>query len=129
MQSNVAFKGSTASVTGAAGDTQTMNLVADANHFVVIDPGLISGFFAIPAQMSSWKDKPVIAIVPAFGQSVPLTVGSTTAPAQRPSTIAATDAYLSLSGPITVGVWYDPSTMLVDEIDVPSQNATVTRVK
>ena len=129
MQANIAFKGTTAIVTGAAGDTQTMTLAADANHFCVIDPGLLSGFFAAPAQMSAWNDKPVIAIVPAFGQSVPLTVGSTTAPATRPANVPASDAYLSLAEPVTVGLWYDPSSLVVDEIDVPSQNATITRTR
>jgi hypothetical protein len=129
LQSNVAFKGSTANVTGAAGTTATMNLAADANHFVVLDVPLISGLFAAPAQFTAWQDKPVIAIAPAFGQSVPLTVGSTTAPAARPATVPATDAYLSLNGPVSINLWYDPSSMLVDEIDIPSQNATVSRQK
>ncbi|MGR4065216.1 MAG: hypothetical protein ACLQPV_07180 [Vulcanimicrobiaceae bacterium] len=129
LQSNVAFKGSTANVTGAAGTTTTMNLAADANHFIVLDVPLISGFFAAPAQLAAWQDKPVIAIAPAFGQSLPLTVGSTTAPATRPATVPATDAFISLNGPVSVNLWYDPASMLVDEIDVPSQNATVSRKK
>ena len=45
----------------------------------------------------------------------------------RPADVAASDASISLTGQIPLTIWYDPTTYLTDEVDVPSQGLVVTR--
>ncbi len=127
MHVEVAINGATAKVSGSGGTVPPMSLVGDAKHFVIVEIGLANGLFALPAQMAAWQNPPTILVVPALGQGVPTTVQSLPA-AQRPKTVPATDAGIQVTaGPQQLMEWYDPTTMLVDEIDVPSQNLVVTR--
>jgi hypothetical protein len=103
-------------------------LAANTRHFVVIEPGLLAGLFALPAQLDSWKDPGVTWITPATGQTQSLTTNAQ-APLTRPAGVPAADAVLSIDRPIAVTIWYDPATYAPDEISVPSQSAVLTRVK
>ena len=49
------------------------------------------------------------------------------AAATRPAGVAAQDAVLAFNQPIAITIWYDPNTLIPDEILVPSQNAVLTR--
>jgi len=124
MKAALAFTGAQAIQSGDV--SKTYDLVADAKHFIVLDFGPFSGYFVLPAQMQAWKDAPAIAIVPMYGQGVPIVVDKTVV-AQRPKSVPATDAHLSVSTPVAFTIWYDPKTLLVDELDVPSQDVSVTR--
>jgi hypothetical protein len=127
---SVALTPTTATVTPPAGGTpQTFALDPNATHFVVIEPGLLSGIFALPAQMQAWNGAAVTAIAPAQSMEGPLSPDAPAQKPQRPNGVPASDAVLSLGGRIPFTVWYDPATMIPDEIDVPSQGATVTRVR
>lgn len=127
---NVSLTPTTATVNNSAASTrvQTYALDPNAKHFVVIEPGLLAGLFALPAQMQAWNDAAVTAIAPAMGRQEPLQASAATT-ATRPSGVPAADVALNVVGPYAVIVWYDPSTLVPDEILVPSQNATVTRVR
>jgi hypothetical protein len=117
-------------VTGtAATGQQTFALDPNAKHFVVIEPGLLSGIFALPAQMQAWNDSPVTAIAPAYGREEPLPPATPATSASRPANVPASDVSLSVGGSVPFTVWYDPATLIPDEIDVPSQSAAVTRVR
>jgi hypothetical protein len=107
---------------------KVVTLAANTRHFVVIEPGLLAGLFALPAQLDSWKDPSVTWITPATAQAQPLTANSQT-PVARPAGVPAADAVLSIDRPIAATIWYDPTTYAPDEISVPSQNAVLTRVK
>jgi hypothetical protein len=124
MQSSLAFKDGEATQSGDV--TKQYDLVADAKHFVVLDFGPFSGYFALPAQMQAWNYTPVIAIVPMYAQGVPITVDKTIAP-DRPKTVPAADAQISVKTPVPFTVWYDPKTLVVDEMDVPTEGVSVTR--
>lgn len=125
MQASLAFKGSQATQSGDV--TKTYSLVADAKHFVVLDFGPFSGWFAFPAQMQAWSFQPVIAIVPMYAQGVPLTIDKTVTPA-RPKNVPAADVPVSVKTPMQFTIWYDPKTLIIDEMDVPSEALFVTRV-
>ncbi len=125
MKSTLAFKGAQAVQTGDV--TKTYALSADAKHFVVLDFGPFTGYFALPAQMQAWGDQPVVAIVPLYAQGVSITVDKTLAP-DRPKTVPPTDAQISIKSPVQFTVWYDPKTLLVDEMDVPAEDVSVTRL-
>ncbi len=124
MKASVTFTGASATQTGDIGN-KTYDLVADAKHFVVLDIGPFSGWFALPAQMTAWNNAPALAIAPAFGHGFPLVATGQT-PA-RPSNVPATDASIAVSQPVAFTVWYDPKTLLVDQVEIPTQGVVVTR--
>jgi hypothetical protein len=125
MQASLAFKGDRATQTGDV--TKTYDLVADAKHFVVLDFGPFAGWFAFPAQMHAWNFQPVIAIVPMYAQGVPLSIDKTVTPS-RPKNVPAADVAVSVKNPMQFTIWYDPKTLVIDEMDVPSQGLFVTRL-
>ena len=124
MKSMLSFKGSEATQSGDV--NKKYDLVADAKHFVLMDFGPFTGFFAIPAQMQAWNSPPVIAIVPMYGQGFPLTVDAALKP-NRPASVPAADQAISFNSMVQITLWYDPKTLVVDEVDVPSQGVTVKR--
>jgi hypothetical protein len=125
MKATVTFKGSSATQTGDIG-TKTYALAADAKHFVVLDLGPFSGWFVLPAQMTAWNNAPAIAISPAFGHGFPLVANAQSSSA-RPKNVPGTDASIAVAQPVPFTVWYDPKTLLVDEVDIPTQGIVVTR--
>jgi len=121
----VKFAGTTATESGA-GMTQSFPLGNVASHFVVVDGVLLSGYLALPAQMRAWQNTTVMGVVPMFGRAFQL-APDTTVQQTRPKTVPSNDTVLAFSSPIAFSIWYDPGTLLVDEIDVPSQNASIVR--
>lgn len=124
MKATLAFNGGNATETGDAG-TKTYDLVSNAKHFVVLDLGPFSGWFALPAQMSAWNNAPAIAIAPALGQGFPL--APVAVPAERPKSVPAADASMGVTSPVPFTIWYDPKTLLVDRVDIPMQGVVVSR--
>jgi hypothetical protein len=126
----VALTPTSATVVGSSltGGSQVLALIPNTRHFVVIEPGLLAGLFALPAQLESWKDAAVTAIAPVSGHAEVLATDP--APATtRPSDVPAQDAALSFGGRIPFTIWYDPTTFVPDEIVIPQQHAVVTRVR
>lgn len=124
MKSTLSFKGGEATQSGDV--NKKYDLAADAKHFVLMDFGPFTGFFALPAQMQAWNKPTVIALVPMYGQGFPMTVDAATRPT-RPAGVPAADQSLSVDSVVKITFWYDPTTLVVDEVDVPSQGVTVKR--
>lgn len=125
MQSSLAFKNGQALQSGDV--TKSYDLAADAKHFIVLDFGPFTGYFALPAQMQAWNDSPVFAIMPMYAQGMPISIDKSITP-DRPKTVPSADAQLSVKSPVEFTVWYDPKTLVVDEMDVPSEGVSVTRL-
>jgi hypothetical protein len=126
---SVTLTANSATAVGAlSNQPRQLSLAANTQRFVVIEPGLLAGLFALPAQMAAWKDPGVTWITPATAQAQPLTA-STSSSSQRPAGLPAQEAVLSIEQPVAVTIWYDPATLVPDEISVPSQNAVLTRVR
>jgi len=124
---SVTLTPTSATVAGAFSDRpQQVGLNANTRHFVVIEPGLLAGLFALPAQLEAWRDSAVTWITPTTAQAQSLTTGAQTA-VPRPAGAAPGDTLLSIDRPIAVTIWYDPATLVPDAIVVPSQNAVLTR--
>ncbi len=124
---SVALTPSTAVVTGSlTNQSQPLALSPNTRHFVVIEPGLLAGLFALPAQLAAWQESAVTWITPTSSSAQPLTVNPS-ATAARPAGVPSQDVLLSIDKPIAVSIWYDPGTLVADEISVPSQNALLTR--
>ena len=105
---------------------KTYDLAQDAKHFVVLDLGPFSGWFALPAQMQAWNNAPAVAIVPAVGSGITIAPDATVKP-DRPKNVPSNDAAINVTSPMPFTVWYDPATMLVDVLAFPTQGVTVTR--
>ncbi len=122
----LAFHGNTATESGDLGQN-TYTLPAGASHFAVLDGTMFAGFFTLPAQMHAWgTGASVVALAPMFGRSYPLAFDTAATPA-RPSNVPAADVSLNVSKPVGFTLWYNPTTFIVDELVVPSQNALVIR--
>jgi hypothetical protein len=117
-----------ASVTGGlGGGNRTLALDPQTHHFVVIEPALLAGLFALPAQLQAWGDASVTWVAPITGQAQ--LISKNPAPPARPAAVPAQDAEISMQGQIPFTIWYDPATLVPDEVIVPSQNAVLTRVR
>jgi hypothetical protein len=126
----VALTPTSATIAGSAavGGGQPLALSANTRHFVVIEPGLLAGLFALPAQLESWKDAAVTAIAPMSGRAEALATDPASAPA-RPNDVPAQDAVLSFGGRFPFTIWYDPTTFVPDEVIVPIQHVVITRAR
>lgn len=107
---------------------QHVTLAPNTHHFVVVEPGLLAGLFALPAQLYAWKEPVVTWITPTTAQAQALTTNSA-APPPRPAAVPAQDSVIAIDRPIAVTIWYDPATFVPDQINVPSENAVLTRVR
>lgn len=126
MAMGLTFKGNDAFETGDV-TQKTYDLAQNATHFVVLDMGPFSGWFALPAQMQAWNNAPAVAIVPAMGSGITI-APDTAVKATRPKTVPSSDASISVSAPMPFTLWYDPKSLLVDRLDFPTQGVSVTRV-
>lgn len=124
MRASVAFSATQAQQTGDV--TKTYPLAGAAKHFVLMDVGPFSGFFMIPAQMHAWKGAAVTAIIPNFAHSMTLAPDAAAPPA-RPAAVPERDKAYSFNSMVQLTVWYDPGTLVVDEVDVPTQGLVVVR--
>ncbi len=125
----VSLTSSSAMVVGSAtGTPRALPLASNTKHFVVIEPMLVAGLFAFPAQLAAWKDSSVTWVAPMTAEAQAVTAAS--APAQmRPAGVPAQDVGIAVTGPIPVNIWYDAATFVPDVIVVPSQNAVLTRIR
>ena len=121
----LAFNGGTANETADNGGVK-FSLGQGTKHFVVLDGTLFSGFFILPAQLQAWSTPPVTALSPMFGRGGAIAV-DTALKADRPKSVPARDVALSVSDPVEFTLWYDPGTLVVDELDVPQQSASYVR--
>lgn len=127
IHAGVNFNGSSASETSDNGGVK-IDLGRDSKHFVILDGTMFSGYFILPSQLRVWGNTPVTAVVPMFGSSTGIAADAALKP-DRPKSVPAGDAVLSVSDPVAFTLWYDPATLVVDELDVPAQSATFERVK
>ncbi len=123
----VTVTGGSATVSGTLMNApQRVGLLPNTQHFVVVEPGLLAGLFVLPAQLNAWKESAVTWLTPTSAQAQLLT-SNPNASMPRPRGVPASDALLSIERPIAVTIWYDPTTLVPDEVIVPSQNATLRR--
>ena len=124
MESTLDFKDGQALQSGDV--SKTYRLASAAEHFVVLDFGPVTGYFAFPAQMQAWNDSPVMAIVPLYAQGVPIAVDKSLKP-QRPQGVPGSDVEISVNAPVQFTVWYDPKTLVADEMEAPAEGIVITR--
>jgi len=94
----------------------------------ILDQALVSGFMVLPAQVAAGKAGLLTMLVPSANLALALRIDTGAAPA-KPANAAAGDVALSVMSPLPLTVWYDPKTLIVDVIDVPSQSLVITLTK
>jgi len=109
---------------------KNLGLVPNTRHLVIIDPGLAAGLFVLPAQLAAWREDSVTWVTPISAEAASLATQD--APSSPPDGVPPNDVAISMvgassTGRIPVTIWYDPSTMVPDQIVAPSQNAVLTR--
>ena len=124
VPASVTFSGNAASEQ-AKGQTFPFNLAPSTTSFAILDGALQSGALLLPAQM--FGQNAITAAVPVAGLATPLTKANDNP--TRPTKLGAGEAHLSISGPVAFVEWYDPTTYIVDEVDVPAQNLIITLQK
>jgi hypothetical protein len=123
------ISGDTAQVTNAQGVSSSFKLTNGQKYFVVVDLGTVAGFIPLPAQMQAWNNASVCAVIPSFGQSIVISPGAAPAPTSRPANVPASDNGMTFTGHTPFTVWYNPTTLVPDEIDVPAQGVTIARTQ
>lgn len=121
------FDGKTANETGDNGSS-AFALDANTKNFAVLDGTLFAGFFMLPAQLRAWNAQSVTAVSPMFGHGGAVALDAALKP-DHPKDVPAADVPLSVSDPVAFTLWYDPSTLVVDELVVPQQDATYARLR
>lgn len=127
MSLTVSFTARAATVT-AGNDRRTFALGGSSKTFVVLDTSGVSGFFALPAQLRARGNGDVTALIPGLGAQKFLDFIPGDKPA-RPADVPATDASLSFAGESPLVEWYDPATLIPDQISVPGDNLVIKRAK
>lgn len=123
----LAFNGPTATETADNG-AASFTLGANTAHFAVLDGTMFAGFFILPSQLRAWNAQAFTTVAPMFGRSVAMSLDRAMKP-NRPAGVPAADVAIAVSDPVEFTLWYDPATLLVDELDVPQQDATYTRLR
>jgi len=119
--------GAKLSVDGTAGATD-FRLEQGTTHQIVMDGAMMSGFLLLPSQVKAQGFTSVTTLVPSTAQQVVFQIDASASPT-RPSTVPAADVSLAVTGSTSFIEWYDPHTMLVDEVDVPAQQVVISRTK
>jgi hypothetical protein len=102
-------------------------------RLVVVDGALATGFLFLPAQIRAQALNVFTVYAPSGAETFYCTINATAAP-PRPAGLPAPDVSLTVDGSSQSGntefvVWYDPTSLIVDEVDVPTQQVTIARVR
>jgi len=121
--------GADETVDGTSGATH-FPLETGTSHMVVIDAAFMTGFLFLPAQVQAESLTTFTGLATCSATSLVYTVDTT--PQTRPSTVPAADANLTVdvkqgSATLIITEWYNPQTMVVDEVDVPASQIVISR--
>jgi len=126
---DVAF-GSTSLTETAKGKSFTLPIAAGAKGYVVLTGPVMTGFFLTAAQVHATGSMVLTGVDFAAAQSLLITLVQAPA-SSRPATVGSNDiGYVTkglTSGDVTI--WADPSTLVPQEMDVPSQGISIVLTK
>jgi len=107
-------------VSGSTAQLGKKNLAFPGIEHYVVDDGRSVPFF-LPAEVAVWSDGRAVSIAPERGAAHVIEPYPMAQQPARPASVPASDRYIGLhelgakSG--SSGLWYDPQTMIVDEVD------------
>jgi hypothetical protein len=128
ITTSVSFNGAGASETfgGSATNAPQTFALDGAAHFAIIDGAMTSGFALLPAQFTAWGNGSIQVVAPVYGRSAAIAV--TAGAGARPPHVPIIDLGLTVSGSVPFTEWYNPTTLVLDEVDVPTQGVTIIRI-
>ncbi|HYK54699.1 MAG TPA: hypothetical protein VEV38_14350 [Candidatus Eremiobacteraceae bacterium] len=109
------------------------NMEEGTTRMVVVDGALATGFLFLPAQIHEEQLTRFTLFAPSGAETFYCTLNAIAMP-PRPAGLPAPDVSVTVDGTAQNGntefvVWYDPTTLIVDEVDVPTQQVTIARVR
>jgi hypothetical protein len=125
-------EGAKETVDGTSGETD-FRLETGTTRLIVVDGAMMTGFLFVPAQIQSLSLSTFTALSPSRADTYNCKVDPAAKPT-RPATLPATDVSVTINGSSPTGnvrfvEWYDPQSMIVDEVDVPAEQVTITRTR
>ena len=122
--------GARETVDGTTGATD-FRLENGTSKLVVVDGAMMTGFLFLPAQIRAQSLSTFTALAPSAADTYKcrLEGGSNFT---RPELVPAADASIVVDGSsnsanVQFVEWYDPQSMTVDEVDVPTHQVTIIR--
>lgn len=114
----------------AQGKTYTLPVAAGAKGFVVLSGPVMTGFFLAAAQVHATGSMVFTGVDFQAAQSLLITLAQAPS-SSRPAKVGSNDVGYVSKGLTTgdVTVWADPSTLVPQEFDVPSQGLSIVLVK
>jgi hypothetical protein len=107
-------------VTGSKALLGQKSLAFPGIEHYVLDDGHSVPFF-LPAEVALWSDDRAVSIAPELGAGHVIEPYPMAEQPKRPTAVPTTDRYIALHSlgakTGTSGLWYDPDTMIVDELD------------
>jgi len=124
--------GARETVDGVPGSTD-FRLESGTKRIVIVDGAMATGFLFLPAQVKSQRLTTFTLLAPSLADTYYCKVNATASP-PRPAGLPAADVGVTFDGAGHSGntefvVWYDPTSFVVDEVDVPTQQVTIARVR
>lgn len=124
--------GAKETVDGTTGQTDFKN-ENGTSHLVVVDGAMMSGFLFLPAQIRALALASFTTLSPSRADTYYCQVDGTANPT-RPPAVPQADSSLTINGTSPTGnvqfvEWYDPKSMVVDEVDVPAVQVTMSRTR
>jgi hypothetical protein len=122
--------GADETVDGTAGATH-FPFESGTSHLYLLDGAFMTGFLFLPAQTKAQSLTSFTGLAACSAVSLAYTVGGSAG--DRPQSVPAADAGLAFSTkmnntPVAFVEWYDPQSMVVDEVDVAAEHVTITRL-
>lgn len=124
--------GARESVDSVPGSTD-FRLESGTTRLVIVDGAMATGFLFLPAQVKAQNLTAFTLLAPSLADTYYCRVNATASP-PRPAGLPSADIGVTFDGTSQNGntefvVWYDPTTFIVDEVDVPTQQVTIARVR
>jgi hypothetical protein len=107
-------------VSGSRAQLGEKHLAFPGIEHYVLDDGHSVPFF-LPAEVAVWNDDRAVSIAPEIGAAHVIEPYPMAGQPARPASVPASDRYLALhelgSKTGSSGLWYDPQTLVVDEVE------------
>jgi hypothetical protein len=107
-------------VSGSKAKLGTKSLSFPGIAHYVLDDGQSVPFF-LPAEVAVWSDDRAVSLAPEIGAAHVIEPYPFALQPARPTAVPAADRYIALhnlgSKAQSSGLWYDPETLVVDEVD------------
>ncbi|MBV8171416.1 MAG: hypothetical protein JO219_05740 [Candidatus Eremiobacteraeota bacterium] len=104
-----------------------VRMLPGTQAMLVQDQSLAMSFLTLPSVLSVSRAFSITTVVPTASRTFLMSVDP--APQTKPSGLPGPDVGVGIASPITFSVWFDPTSGVVDEIDVPSQSLTINLTK